>query len=178
MPPGAERPIAILSQNGVDYQDNALDTEAFQYFQEIDTPSGSFSITGVATGLYRLTIYAHGIFGQYEEDNIQISAGKTNSVQVHWAQESSGTELWRIGMPDKSAGEYLHGYEPDRTHPLHPEEYRIFWGAYDFVEDFPKGVTYVVGVSDVGEDMNYIHWNIFRERDIHLGHSHSMLRPW
>ncbi|KAG9081557.1 hypothetical protein FRC06_005506, partial [Ceratobasidium sp. 370] len=127
VPSGAKNPIAILTQNGVDPQDNAADVKAYQYWGNI-TSSGAASISRVKEGTYRLTVYADGIFGQYEEDNIVISAGKTTQHTVNWVPESAGTELWRIGSPDKTAGEFRHGFEGDPSHPLHPEEYRIYWG--------------------------------------------------
>jgi rhamnogalacturonan endolyase len=64
----------------------------------------------------------------------------------------AGTEIWRIGTPDKSAGEFKHGFELDPNKAFHPMQYRSYWGAYSFVNDFPNGVNFVVGQSDVGTD--------------------------
>lgn len=161
MPKGASNPIAILSLNGVDYQDNALDTKAYQYWADVDPKTGIVDIPRVRAGTYRLTVYADGIFGQYTQDNIEIAAGKAASTKVSWKEETSGTELWRIGVPDKSSGEYRHGYEKDITHPNHPEQYRIYWPVYDFPTDFPEGVKYTVGESDYSKDLNYVHWSVF-----------------
>lgn len=161
LPEGAKRPIAVLSQTGVDYQDNVLDTTAHQYWADIDEESGRVEIGNVKPGEYRLTIYADGIFGQYEEEPITISSGETITTSVTWTAESAGTELWRIGYPDKSGGDWKHGDEPDPTHALHPAEYRIYWAAYDYLDDFPEGVTFEVGKSDERQDMNYVHWSTF-----------------
>jgi rhamnogalacturonan endolyase len=161
LPAGASNPIAVLSQNGVDYQDNAFDTKAYQYWMPISPETGKVEISQVKAGTYRLTIYAEGVFGQYKQDNISISAGKTASTTVHWKAEASGTELWRIGTPDKSGGEYRHGYARDPTHPLGPEEYRIYWAVYDFPNDYPEGVKFEVGQSDEAVDFNYVHWSTF-----------------
>ncbi|KAF8606877.1 galactose mutarotase-like protein [Ceratobasidium sp. AG-I] len=160
IPVGAKNTIAILSQNGVDPQDNAEDISAYQYWGNVSR-SGRLNIPRVKEGIYRLTIYADGIFGQYEEDNIVISAGKTNQHSVKWTPESSGSEIWRVGTPDKTAGEFRHGFAGDPSHPLHPEEYRIYWGQWDFPTDFPNGVNYTVGVSDASKDWNYVHWSVF-----------------
>lgn len=62
---------------------------------------------------------------------------------------------------DKSGGEWLHGNHPDPTHPLHPPEFRIYWGAYDYLTDFPAGVNFHIGISDPATDFNYIHWSVF-----------------
>lgn len=124
LPKGASRPIAVLSAPGLDFQDNPWDIKAYQYWGDIDEGTGRIEIPMVKAGTYRLTIYADRIFGQYVQDNITVSAGSSPLTEVRWEEESAGTELWRIGTPDKSSGEYKHGVEPypNRTH--HFPEYR------------------------------------------------------
>lgn len=90
-----------------------------------------------------------------------ICACDTTHTKVQWKAETAGTELWRIGTPDKSGGEWRHGYQRDPIHPLHPEEYRIYWAAYDYPTDFPAGVNFRVGESNEAEDFNYVHWSVF-----------------
>ncbi|KAI0171786.1 polysaccharide lyase family 4 protein [Hypoxylon sp. FL1284] len=160
LPSNAKDPIAILAQNGVDFQDNVFDTKAYQYWAEVDE-SGHATIPRVKAGTYRLTIYASGVFGQYVQDDVVVEAGEVKETQVKWEEENAGEEIFRIGTPDKSSGEYRHGYEPDLTHPLHPEQYRIYWAVYDFVDDFPQGVKFKVGESNVAKDLNYVHWSVF-----------------
>lgn len=161
LPHGAEDPVAILSLNGVDYQDNAADPSAYQYWAPVDAASGAVTVPRVKAGTYRLTVYASGIFGQYEQDNIVIAAGEITETLVTWSPLSTGLELFRIGTPDKSSGEYRHGYAKDPTHPLHPAEHRIYWAVYDFVDDFPDGVIHTVGDSDPSQALNYVHWSVF-----------------
>ena len=161
LPQGAENPVAILSLSGVDYQDNANDANAYQYWADIDSESGEVSLDGVKAGTYRLTVYASGVFGQYTEDDIVVQAGERTTTTATWKPDSSGLELWRVGTPDKSSGEYRHGYAKDPTHPLHPAEHRIYFAAYDFVDDFPEGVRFEVGKDDVAIDLNYVHWSVF-----------------
>ncbi|KAH8655844.1 polysaccharide lyase family 4 protein [Xylariales sp. PMI_506] len=162
LPHGAENPLAILAQNGVDYQDNVLSTSDYQYWAHIDSATGEVEIDRVLAGTYRLTVYADGIFGQYTQDDVVVVAGKTSDCgNVVWHAESAGTELWRIGTPDRSAGEWKHGYTPDPNHPLHPPEYRIYWASYDFIDEFPNGVNFHIGTDDIAEDFNYIHWSVF-----------------
>ncbi|KAG8758733.1 hypothetical protein FRC12_009931, partial [Ceratobasidium sp. 428] len=134
---------------------------ALQYWGDIKS-DGTIEIPRVKAGNYRLTVYASGIFGQYVQDNIVVKAGTTNPVvQATWKEESAGTEIWRLGIPDKTAGEFRHGYAPDPNKTLHPEEYRIYWGYYDFPTDFPNGVNFTIGKSDIAKDWNYIHWSVF-----------------
>ncbi|KAL6360509.1 hypothetical protein LRP88_06215 [Fusarium phalaenopsidis] len=163
LPKGAKNPIAVLAQSGVDFQDNVFDVNAYQYWANLDD-SGRATIPMVKAGTYRLTVYADGIFGQFTKDKIKIKAGKTEKTKVTWKEESSGKELWRIGTPDKTSGEYRHGFEPDTSKPLQPEQYRIYWAAYDFPKDYPDGVHFKVGESDVGKDLNYVHWSVFGGR--------------
>lgn len=160
LPKGAKNALAVLSANGYPFQDNVFDTKAYQYWADIDA-HGNVAIPRVKAGTYRLTVYADGIFGWYEQDDITVSARKTTTTRATWKAESAGTELWRIGTPDKAGGEWKHGYQRDPTHPNHPPEYRIYWGAYDFPSDFPNGVDYHVGKSKPSEDFNYIHWSVF-----------------
>lgn len=161
LPAGASNPIAVLAQNGVDFQDNVLDTKAYQYWADIDPKTGDVSIPMVKAGTYRLTVYADGIFGQYTKDGVEVVAGKVQTTHARWREENEGTEIWRIGTPDKSSGEYRHGYAPDLTKPLHPEQYRIYWAVYDFPTDYPDGVVYTVGKSNPAVHLNYVHWSVF-----------------
>ncbi|KAK3939862.1 rhamnogalacturonan lyase [Diplogelasinospora grovesii] len=162
LPDNAKNPIVVLSENGRDYQDNVFDPKGRQYWADISA-SGDATIERVVAGTaYRMTIYADGIFGQYVEDDVQVVLdGEVHTTHARWREESAGVEIFRIGTPDKSSGEYRHGYEPDETHPLHPEQYRIYWPVYDFPTDFPNGVNFKVGESDVSRDMNYVHWSVF-----------------
>lgn len=161
LPDNAANAIAVLAQNAVDFQDNVLDVDAYQYWAEIDSATGTATIPRVKAGTYRLTIYADGVFGDFVQDDVVITAGEEQTVTVEWSEETAGTEVFRIGTPDKSAGEYRHGYARDATHPRQPEEYRIYWPVYDFVDEFPEGVAYKVGESDASTDLNYVHWSVF-----------------
>jgi rhamnogalacturonan endolyase len=161
LPAGAVKPLAVLAQNSVDFQDNVLDTTAYQYWADIDPSTGGVSIPAVKAGRYRLTVYAEGVFGQYVQDDVEVIAGEVHTTHARWREENAGTEIWRIGTPDKSSGEYRHGYAPDETHPLHPSQYRIYWAVYDFPSDFPDGVVFRVGESNEAEDLNYVHWSVF-----------------
>ncbi|KAG0146650.1 hypothetical protein CROQUDRAFT_62650 [Cronartium quercuum f. sp. fusiforme G11] len=161
LPSGANNPVAILSANGLDYQDNAQDPHAYQYWEEI--PNGAVAISGVRPGTYRLTIYADGIFGDYTQDGIVITAGKSTTQRITWHPESNGVELWRIGTPDKTSGEFKAGNELDLSHFLHPPAYRIYWAqkSSDFIDNFPNGVNYTVGKDNVSTAMNVAHWSTY-----------------
>ncbi|QRW06593.1 rhamnogalacturonate lyase [Ceratobasidium sp. AG-Ba] len=161
LPKGAVKPLAVLSVSGYDFQANEVDTKALQYWADVKS-DGSIVIPRVKAGTYRLTVYAEGIFGQYIQDNISVKAGSSNPVvQAAWKEESAGEEIWRLGTPDKTAGEFRHGYTPAPSKPLHPQEYRMYWGQYDFPTEFPNGVNFTIGKSDIAKDWNYIHWSVY-----------------
>ncbi|PYI32009.1 galactose mutarotase-like protein [Aspergillus indologenus CBS 114.80] len=160
LPKIATRPIAVLTVDGQYFQDNSVDPSSYQYWAEIDK-NGKFSIDHVKEGKYRLTVYADGVFGDYERDGVRVQAGKTTKVQETWVEESAGTEVWRLGTPDKSSGEFRRGVARDETHPLHPPQYLIYWAAYDWQEDFPNGVNYTIGSSDPATDFNTVQWSVF-----------------
>jgi len=64
-------------------------------------------------------------------------------------------------LPDKSSGEYRHGYAVDETKTRKPEQYRVYWAHYDFINDFPNGVRFRVGTDDSATALNYVHWSVF-----------------
>jgi rhamnogalacturonan endolyase len=161
LPPKAKNGVAILSVSGIDVQDNAATHNAFQYWSKLGN-DGAVEIPMVVPGTYRLTLYADGVFGEYFQDNIEIKGGSTNpTVTATWQETKSGKELWRLGTPDHSAGEYRHGFARDTGHTQQPEEYRIVWINYDFRKDFPGGVRFKIGQSKEERDWNYVHWSEF-----------------
>ncbi|EMD96168.1 polysaccharide lyase family 4 protein [Bipolaris maydis ATCC 48331] len=160
LPAGAQNPIAILTATGHNYQDNAANSTAYQYWTPIPS-SGHISIPRVKPGSYRLTLSADSIFGDYTHDTISISPSHTTFASATWTPESAGKELFRIGTPDKSSGEFRHGAVASPTFPLLTEEYRLYWAAYDFIADFPAGVTFQVGKDDEATALNYVHWSVF-----------------
>lgn len=157
------RPLAVLTASGVDFQDNAADTQAYQYWGDLDVAAGAgvahVEIPRVRAGTYRLTVLADGLFGEYVQDGVVVRAGEVAETNATVVEESAGWELWRIGTPDRSSGEYRHGVERDAMRPLRPEQYRIYWARYDFPTDFPEGVRFKVGESKEGVDWNYVHWS-------------------
>ncbi|OLN87140.1 putative rhamnogalacturonate lyase C 6 [Colletotrichum chlorophyti] len=168
LPRGAKRPIIVLSENAQDFQLNVFDVKSLQYWAEVDG-CGKFKIPRVVEGKYRVTVYADGVFGWYIQDDVDIyqSRSSQSNWTFKWNEESAGKEVWRIGNPDKSAGEFLHGYAPDVSKPLEPEQYRIYWGIYDFQQDFPEGVRFDVGKSQEARDLNYIHWSFIPAKGNH-----------
>ncbi|PTU19678.1 hypothetical protein P175DRAFT_0550252 [Aspergillus ochraceoroseus IBT 24754] len=160
LPRDAANAIAILTADGEYFQDNSVKASAHQYWAEIGS-KGQFTVKHVREGKYRLTVYADGVFGDYVRDGIVVNAGKMTAIKDTWVAESAGIEVWRLGTPDKSSGEFRRGATRDPTHPLHPPEYLIYWGAYNWQSDFPHGVDYTIGKSDPAIDFGTVHWSVF-----------------
>jgi len=160
VPSRAKNPIAVLSENGRDFQDNIERQDSLQYWGEIDNTTGAVKIPRVKAGTYRLTVYAEDVFGWFIQDNVTITTTTTTTTtssptQYCWQEESAGIEVWRIGTPDK------HGNKPLTSKTGYPEEFRQYWAMWDFPTDFPQGVDFKVGNSSISEDFNYIHWSVF-----------------
>ena len=62
-----------------------------QYWANVT--DGYVSIPHVKAGVYRLTVYAEGVFGQHEQDDVEIKAGDGAGAPflVDWQAESHGT---------------------------------------------------------------------------------------
>lgn len=58
LPTGATNAIAVLSANGVHYQDSAQEPHSYQYWTDVE--DGLVSIDRVNAGEYRLTVFAVG----------------------------------------------------------------------------------------------------------------------
>lgn len=100
LPAGAIRPVAVLSAPGWDFQDNAQDPAAFQYWADVDAETGAVALDRVRAGTYRLTVYAGGVFGSHVQEGVVVEAGETTEGgTVRWVPEAAGRELWRIGVP-------------------------------------------------------------------------------
>lgn len=134
----------VLSEPGVDFQ---TDTKAYVYSARADG-EGNFTIRGVRPGTYTLTSFADGVLGEYKQENVTVgTATPLNLGTINWTLPVYGKLLWQIGTPDRSAGEF-HVYGGDNGFRKH-----LTWLEYPY--EFPNGVDFKVGVSDIKKDWNY-----------------------
>jgi rhamnogalacturonan endolyase len=161
----------------------------FQYWEKnlqfwIKTDaSGNFSIPNVVAGTnFTLFAFGPGAAGTFQSQaltgssfgllnipsspfSVTVAAGATNNLgTVTWTPARVGPTVWEIGVPDRSAHEFLHGtgYEtngwwygdigPSPTQPS-PNWMRSF----DFAADFPTGLVYTVGQSQWATGWNFAH---------------------
>lgn len=106
---------------------------------------GRFTIPSVRPGTYTLHAIADGVLGEYARTNVVVAAGQHVELgRLEWKPVRHGKQLWEIGIPNRSAEEFLHG---DRYWQ---------WGLYnEYPKDFPDDVNFIIGKSDTRKDWNY-----------------------
>jgi rhamnogalacturonan endolyase len=111
---------------------------------------------------------ADGVLGEYAKADVTVAAGgKVDLGKLVWTPVRYGKQLWQIGIPNRSASEFLNGN--DHWH----------WGEYiEYAKLFPNDVNYTVGQSDFHKD-----WFIYQVPhdenlpDV-LGRGHGRETPW
>jgi rhamnogalacturonan endolyase len=130
--------------------------------------SGRFTIPNVRPGTYELHAIADGVLGEYAKANITVSAGgEVDLGKLVWVPVRYGKQLWQIGIPNRSASEFLRG--DDHWH----------WGEYiEYAKLFPNDVYFTIGKSDFRKD-----WFIYQVphdelADDVLGNGQGRATPW
>ncbi len=103
---------------------------------------GRFAIPKVRPGTYELHAIADGVLGEYAKASVTLRPGQTLDLgKLVWQPVRYGKQLWQIGIPNRSASEFLMG--DDHWH----------WGLYlEYSKLFPNDVNYTVGKSDYRKD--------------------------
>ncbi len=139
-----------------------------QFWTKTDA-NGNFIISNVVAGAnYNLYAFGPGAIGQMVYDNfLNVTAGQTNNVgTVTWTPSGTaarvGSTVWEIGIPDRSAHEFLHGTGDETTgfwygdigsSPTNPSPN---WLKYmDYPTDYPGGLVYTVGQSQWATGWDY-----------------------
>lgn len=124
----------------VDWQ---YDAKYYQFWVRGDE-QGRFTIPNIRPGVYTLHAIADGVLGEYAKTEITVEPGKTLDLgQLIWTPVRYGRQLWDIGIPDRTAGEFLHG------------DHYWQWGLYNrYPKDFPNDVNFIIGKSDYRKDWN------------------------
>jgi rhamnogalacturonan endolyase len=132
-----------LAHPGVDWQ---KDAQYYQFWARAES-TGRFTIPNVRPGAYTLHAFSDGVLGEFEKADITVKPGESLDLgALTWTPVRYGRQIWEIGIPDRTAGEFLHGNQYWQ------------WGLYyQYPKDFPDDVHYVVGKSDYRKD-----WNIMQ----------------
>ncbi|MGN6368751.1 MAG: polysaccharide lyase family protein [Phycisphaerae bacterium] len=119
------------------------DAKYYQFWAPGDA-AGHFSIPNVRPGKYTLHAIADNVLGDFAQADVTVKPGeKLDLGNIVWQPVRYGKQIWAIGEPDRTAGEFRNG--KDYYH----------WGLYnDYATEFPKDVTYVIGKSDPAKDWN------------------------
>lgn len=120
------------------------DAKYYQFWVRADS-DGRFTIPAVRPGTYTLRAIATGVLGEFTKANVAVGAGQTLATgDLTWTPICRGKQLWEIGVPDRTAGEFRHG------------DHYWQWGLYNqYPTDFPGDVNFVIGKSDTRRDWNY-----------------------
>jgi hypothetical protein len=92
--------------------------------------------------------------------SVTVTAGATNNLgNVTWTPARVGTTVWEIGVPDRSAREFLHGTDywtaDIGSSPTNPSP--NWMKSFDFPADFPAGLVYTIGQSQWATGWNFAH---------------------
>jgi hypothetical protein len=161
---------AVLSDPNTNFQ---YSNQGMQYWADI-SQNGTATISGVAPGTYRLSVYVLGQWGEYRQDGIVVTANNTTPVSAVTFQPenftnvngaASGETVFTIGTPDRSSHEFLHGHNTTTGN-----DDREYWGNWNYWQDFAANqgaVVYyatAVGSTPATNDLskwNYVHWGTF-----------------
>jgi len=132
------------------------------------TADGKFTMPNVRPGTYEFHAIADGVLGEYAKADVTVGAGgKVDLGKMEWVPVRYGKQLWQIGIPNRSASEFLRG--DDHWH----------WGEYvEYAKLFPNDVNFTVGKSDFHKD-----WFIYQvphDEDLPdlLGKGKGRETPW
>jgi autotransporter-associated beta strand protein len=162
------------SMNSADFQ---YWEKNFQYWVRSDA-NGNFTIPNVIAGAnYTLFAFGPGASGTFQSQSltgtslstvnvpatpfsVTVTAGATNNLgNVTWTPTRVGATVWEIGVPDRSAHEFLHGTDwwmaDIGSSPTNPSP--NWMKSFDFPADFPTGLVYTVGQSQWATGWNFAH---------------------
>ncbi|HTB63318.1 MAG TPA: polysaccharide lyase family protein, partial [Opitutales bacterium] len=116
----------------------------YYQFWENGTEDGKFTIDKVRPGNYTLHAFADGVLGEFARTNITVEAGKSIDLgKLEWKPIRYGTQVFDIGIPDRSAREFLKG---------DGDNYWLWGWPVRYPLLFPNDLTYTVGKSTPSKD--------------------------
>jgi rhamnogalacturonan endolyase len=162
------------SENSADFQ---LWEKNFQYWVKSDA-NGNFTIPNVIAGTnYTLFAFGPGASGTFQSKSlpgnslstvnlpvspftVTVTGGATTNLgTITWIPTRVGPTVWEIGVPDRSAHEFLHGTDwwlaDTGSSPTDPSP--NWMKSFDFPTDFPNGLIYIVGQSQWSTGWNFAH---------------------
>lgn len=139
--PSEDELIPLKDRKEVDWQ---YESKHYQFWVRADS-IGNFKITNIRPGKYNLYAFADGILGEYKKTDVSITSSHNIELgKLIFTPVRYGKQLWEIGIPNRSAIEFLHG------------DHYWKWGNYMlYPKEFPDDVNFTIGKSDWKRDWNY-----------------------
>jgi rhamnogalacturonan endolyase len=136
--PGRFGRFGLFGPRPVDWQNDAKN---YEFWVQGDA-SGNFTVPNIRPGTYTLHAIADGVLGEFSLSNVTVTAGQTLKLgQLNWQPVRYGSQLWEIGIPNRSGAEFFKGND------------YFHWGWYlQYPKLFPNDVHYVIGRSDFHKD--------------------------
>ncbi|HVT83352.1 MAG TPA: polysaccharide lyase family protein [Phycisphaerae bacterium] len=136
-------PVGPFAPRVVDWQQDAKHYE----FWVKASDDGTFAIPNVRPGTYTMHAFADGVLGEFVKTDVQIDSGKNLDMgSVPWTPVRKGKQIWEIGIPNHSSGEFFKG--------------DVYWtpgiGA-QYATLFPDDITFTIGKSDIAKDWFFQH---------------------
>lgn len=130
-------------------------SSGYQYWVHADA-TGAFTIPHVRPGGYTLYAFTAGVMDEFRLDGVKVESGRTLELPLpDWKPVRHGRQLWQIGTPDRTAGEFRHG-----------DDFRE-WGLWqNYAKEFPHDVNFIIGESHERTDWNYAQCAVEKDGDI------------
>ena len=136
--PGPGETVAVLSDNGVEYQRTAL---GYAYWADVRR-DGHFEMTGVRPGTYRLTVYREGVWDDVVRDDVVVAPGCRVRLPVCRFPRAD-RPLWQVGTPNRTSVEFRRGREFRQwgTSRFFAADFRTGWCTRSAAAGRPTGTT-------------------------------------
>jgi rhamnogalacturonan endolyase len=109
--------------------------------------AGNFTISKIRPGTYSVFAYVPGIMGDYQMNSVSVTAGGTTALgTITWNPPMQAQRLFRVGTPDRSAGEFRFGNLP--------RQFGLWFHYLDEV-GVSGSVNYTVGTSTPANNWYY-----------------------
>jgi len=132
----------ILGESSTYWTQQAKD---YLYWSKVNY-DGTFTIDNVRPGTYTLWAWGGGVFGEFEYPEIDVVTDQPTVLpKLTWEPLNSGTLVWEIGIPNRTADEFFS------------IDHHRNWGLwFEYHRQFPEGVNYYIGSSDYTKDWNFV----------------------
>jgi rhamnogalacturonan endolyase len=123
----------------IDWQ---TDAKHYEFWAQ-GAADGEFSIPSVRPGTYTLHAFADGVIGEFAKSDLTIEPGgkPVDLGLLTWKPVRHGRQLWQVGVPDRSAAEFVNG---DRYFEMDTQ--------LQYPKLFPHDVNFYIDKSDPGKD--------------------------